>query len=393
MLTILAKALSQIDLDGETDKLICEILRGLSKALNASSSTFWLYDKITGYLSLQMTCINDGGKQTIVRDLSEVHFPTRFPVKQYRTTRKLYFDEKPFVQVIDPEDEDLRDHGAWLQSLGVKAVLQLPVIFERNFVGWIPVHSNISQNPWSEADIHQANQMANELAIGLRIKGLADQARESAILRERAEFAREIHDTLAQDFLGILIQLEVAGELCGKDEKGFREQLARLNNLAKQGLQKARQSIRSLRSPEILSDNLVAMIKRDINSNYQDSPIYLEESGLFPEIVNDAKYEIYRIVSEALSNAVRHAYAQEILVMFAAAPNLSIQVQDDGVGIPRLAQDSQCHGIEIMHERAHKIGAEISIGNNAKSGTTVNIAIPPALALYRDEGKRENGKD
>ncbi|MDJ0621768.1 MAG: hypothetical protein QNJ17_02315 [Desulfocapsaceae bacterium] len=54
MLTILAKALSQIDLDGETDKLICEILRGLSKALNASSSTFWLYDKVTGYLSLQM---------------------------------------------------------------------------------------------------------------------------------------------------------------------------------------------------------------------------------------------------------------------------------------------------------------------------------------------------
>ena len=46
-----------------------------------------------------------------------------------------------------------------------------------------------------------------------------------------------------------------------------------------------------------------------------------------------------------------------------------------------------------MHERAHKIGAEISIGNNAKSGATVNIVIPPALALYRDEGKRENGKD
>ncbi|MDJ0621769.1 MAG: GAF domain-containing sensor histidine kinase [Desulfocapsaceae bacterium] len=338
-----------------------------------------------------MTCINDGGKQDIIRDLPEAHFPTNFPVKQYRTTRKLYFGGRPFVQVIDPEDEDLRDHGAWLQSLGVKAVLQLPVIFERNFVGWIPVHSNISREPWSEADIHQANQMANELAIGLRIKELADQARESAILKERAEFAREIHDTLAQDFLGILIQLEVAEELCGKDEEGFREQLARLNHLAKQGLQEARRSIRSLRSPEILSDNLVAMIKRDIKTNLQNVPIFVEESTPFPDIVNDAKYEIYRIVSEALANAVRHADAQEIVVMFTAAPNLSIQIRDDGIGIPSIAQDSQCHGMEIMHERAHKIGAEISIDTYAKSGTTVNVAIPPTLALYRDEGNR--GRD
>lgn len=391
MQTILAKALSQVDLHGETDKLICEILRGLSKALNASSSTFWQYDKVTGDLALQITCINDGGNQTILRDLPEAHFPTRFPVKQYRTTRKLYFEEKPFVQVIDPEDEDLRDHGAWLQSLGVKAVLQLPVIFERNFVGWIPVHSNVSQDPWSEEEIHQATQMASELAIGLRIKELADQARESAILKERAEFAREIHDTLAQDFLGILIQLEVAEELYGKDEKGFRDQLARIHNLAKQGLQEARSSINSLRSPEILSDNLVAMIRSDIRNNYENTAIYVEEKGSFPEIVNDAKYEIYRIVSEALANAVRHADAQEILVMFTAAPNLSIHIQDDGIGIPNLTPDSQCHGIDIMHERAHKIGAEISIGNNAKSGTTVNIAIPPTLALYRNEGRR--GKD
>ena len=391
MLNILAKALSQIDCHDETDRLICEILRALSKALDASSSTFWQYDRVTGLLSLQITCINEYGNQTITREMPQVDLPTIFSVKQYRTTRRLYFEGKPFVQVINLEDEDLRDHGEWLQSLGIKAVLQLPLIFQDNFVGWIPVHSNISQAPWSEADIEMAIEMANELAIGLRIKELADQAKESVVLKERANFSREMHDTLAQDFMGILLQLEVAEEFYGKDETRFKKHLTQIRKLAERGLQEARQSIHSFRSAEAASDNLVSMIRRDLVTSYENAPVFLKEKGYFPEIVANAKYEVYRIISEALSNAIRHSGADEIMVVFTAAPKLVIQIKDNGIGMPLLGSGQQNYGIEIMHERAHKIGAEIKIVNNSDSGTTIDIALPQTLATYKGYGN--NGEN
>ena len=391
MLNILAKALSQIDCHDETDRLICEILRALSKALDASSSTFWQYDRVTGLLSLQITCINEYGNQTITREMPQVDLPTIFSIKQYRTTRRLYFEGKPFVQVINLEDEDLRDHGEWLQSLGIKAVLQLPLIFQDNFVGWIPVHSNISQAPWSEADIQMASEMANELAIGLRIKELADQAKESVVLKERANFSREMHDTLAQDFMGILLQLEVAEEFYGKDETRFKKHLTQIRKLAERGLQEARQSIHSFRSAEAASDNLVSMIRRDLVTSYENAPVFLKEKGYFPEIVTNAKYEVYRIISEALSNAIRHSGADEIMVIFTAAPKLVIQIKDNGIGMPLLGSGQQNYGIEIMHERAHKIGAEIKIVNNSDSGTTIDIALPQTLATYKGYGN--NGEN
>ena len=384
MQKILAKALNQIDCHDEGYRLIGEILKGLSSALDASSSTFWEYDKKTGLLSLQLSCISDGGDLTLYKDNLDVPFPTSFPIKKYRTTRQLYFEEKPFVQVIDIKDEDLRDHGQWLQSLGVKAVLQLPVVFENDFVGWIPVHSSISKNPWNNRDIQLASELANELAIGLRIKELADQVQEASVFRERAYIAGEIHDTMAQDFFGILVQLDLAELYSGKDEKLLKTHLSRIRKLAEQGLKEARRSIHNFKSDDRMSENLVSMIRSNIETNFEDASIYFEEIGQFPEIVNDAKYEIYRIINEALSNAIRHSNADEIKVVFSSERGLTIQIKDNGIGIsPCKTSQPQNYGIEIMHERARKIGIEIDIYKNLDSGTTVDLSISPGLVVSR----------
>lgn len=391
MTSILSNALGKIGFNHDTDELICEILIEITKALSASSSTFWQYDKLTGILELQITCLSTEGTPRIIQEAPAAEIPTSFSVKKYRTTRKLYFEEKPFVQVIDLKDPDLSDHGEWLQSLGVKAVLQLPVIFLKDFLGWIPVHSCLSEDPWSENEIKLASEMASELAIGLRIKDLAEQAKYAAVLKERANFAREIHDTLAQALMGILIQAEAAEEFYGKDEKFFKKHLDEVRKLAKQSLREARRSIHALRNLDDIGDNLLTMIRKAVVSSYDEEPVYIEQNGTFPNLLNEARYEVYRIVNEALSNAVRHAEATEIKVMLSSDPYLSIQVVDNGCGLSLAGEEKTHYGLEIMQERAHKIGAEVKISSRQGSGTTVEIVIPPALVI--DQGVEKYGKN
>ncbi len=377
MSNILSKALSKIGFEHDTDVLICEILIAITKTLNASSSTFWQYDKLTGILDLQITCLNIDENFEIIKDApDDADIPTSFPVKTYRTTRKLYFEGKPFVQVIELDDPDLSDHGEWLHSLGVKAVLQLPVMFLNDFVGWIPVHSCESEKPWTEKEITLAAEMAEELAIGIRIKELAEQARYTAVLKERANFAREIHDTLAQGLMGIILQVEAAEEFYGKNEKRFKQHFDQVRKLAKHSLQEARKSISTLRTPEVMGDNLVTMIRKFVINNYDEIPVYVESNEAFPNLLSEAKYEVYRIINEALSNAVRHARATEIKVIFSGEPQVSIQIVDNGRGMPQISEKQPSYGIEIMQERAQKIGANVNFYSQQDDGTTVEIIIP-----------------
>lgn len=376
MSNILSKALSKIGFEHDTDALICEILIAITKALNASSSTFWQYDKLTGILDLQITCLNINGNFEIIKDAPDADIPMSFPVKTYRTTRKIYFEGNPFIQTIDLDDPDLSDHGEWLHSLGVKAVLQLPVMFLKDFVGWIPVHSCESEYPWTEKEIKLATEMAEELAIGIRIKELAEQARYTAVLKERANFAREIHDTLAQGLMGIILQVEAAEEFYEKDEKRFKQHFDEVRKLARHSLQEARKSISTLRTPEVMGDNLITMIRKFVINNYDEIPVYVESDDFFPNLLSEAKYEVYRIINEALSNAVRHARATEIKVIFTSDSHVSIQIVDNGQGMPRISEKQPNYGLEIMQERAQKIGANVKISSQQGVGTTVEIIIP-----------------
>lgn len=381
MANILSNALNTIGFDHDPNELIGEILVSLNRELNASSSTFWRYDKMTGLLSLDITCVNEDGNLEIIRDVEEVGFPTLFSVKKYRTTRKLYFEGKPFVQVIDLADEDLKDHGEWLQSMGVKAVLQLPIIFQNDFVGWIPVHSNVSKNPWAAEDIKKAKDFANELAIGLRIKELTDQVKASAVLQERTNFAREIHDTLAQGFVGILLQLDVAEAFIGKDDARFRNHFNQARKLAELSLAEARKSIKSLRSVAEAGKNIITMLRKDVFKTYDNAPIFIEEKGDFPEIKPEAKYEVHRIICEALSNSMRHSQADEIKIVFSSSPDTKIDIIDNGIGMSQLTSGTQSYGLEIMHERAEKIGAQVEIASEPEYGTRVSLFIPRALVV------------
>ena len=207
----------------------------------------------------------------------------------------------------------------------------------------------------------------------------AEERERSAIVAERTRFAREIHDSLAQGFTGVVVQLNAAeGHLASQPERA-RRHLDRARDLARQSLDEARRSARALR-PGVLDDgNLLAAIERiacDLTAGtgiafaarLEGDPYALSE---------ETEAQLLRIGQEALTNAVRHARQRRIEVHLRYAPrSAALEVRDDGCGIGG-APHAGC-GLVNMAERARQLGGELKIHSRPGQGTSITATVPGA---------------
>jgi signal transduction histidine kinase len=81
---------------------------------------------------------------------------------------------------------------------------------------------------------------------------------------------------------------------------------------------------------------------------------------------------LYRIAQEAISNAVKHGKAKNIVISLETRDDgISLQVKDDGVGLPDLPPKNRGMGLRIMAHRASMIGAEFGARRDDAGGTVV----------------------
>jgi ligand-binding sensor domain-containing protein/signal transduction histidine kinase len=234
-----------------------------------------------------------------------------------------------------------------------------------------------------------------------RWRVLAVEAQWAAVLRERGRMAREIHDTLAQGFVGVSVQLElVARLLAGSREAAPKatmepvvEQLDQARALVRASLAEARTSIWDLRSgaagapnpssidqPEDLPSRLRRSCTRIAGGS--STKVYLQVKGTYRPVSPKIEEELLRIGQEAVANAVRHASATRIDVQLVyESARVSLRVEDDGRGFtPAMGTDGPegHYGIRGMQERAGEIDAALSLESTIGAGTRVSVEAPLA---------------
>jgi signal transduction histidine kinase len=223
-------------------------------------------------------------------------------------------------------------------------------------------------------------------AVHLDTALLFTALREKATLHERRRLAREMHDGIAQEiaFLGYLVDGLAA--TAGTEE--HRTELLQLRTRLTGVVADVRRSVQTLRTEAGNSPSLGAAIA-SIGRHLSDSsglPIMVTVDERPTRLRPDVEAELLRIAQEGLTNAVRHAGATRILVTCRVdAPEAEIVVSDDGAGLRPGRRDS--HGIEIMHERARLIGAELTIGRARPHGTVLTVLLP-APTPARDGASR-----
>jgi two-component sensor histidine kinase len=205
-------------------------------------------------------------------------------------------------------------------------------------------------------------------------------SRYRAVAEERANIARDIHDTLAQGYAGIALQLEAAQQMIDRDPRQAKGLLNEALSLVRHSRDESHLSIDILRS---LSRNdrldvLVAHCIRQLQSASEaaiELQVTGEQTALSYHLVNN----VFRIVQEAAANAVHHANARKISVRIGyARSEIRIEVEDDGKGfVPNgVPGPDQGHfGLTGMRERCVVINASFELESTPK-GTSIRVRVP-----------------
>uniref|UniRef100_A0A8J6ZHG3 AAA family ATPase n=1 Tax=Desmonostoc muscorum LEGE 12446 TaxID=1828758 RepID=A0A8J6ZHG3_DESMC len=208
------------------------------------------------------------------------------------------------------------------------------------------------------------------------------RAEEASILEERNRMAREIHDTLAQAFTGVLLHVGSVTQMLVDDSGSaqiYLERLEKIDELARTGLAEARRSVVALR-PQLLEENtLQSALHRlvtQMRSTTKTTLIY-ESKGIVYSLPTEVENHLLRIGQEALTNAIKYANASTILVelVYNDAQCL-LRVKDDGQGFG-LGSISLPSGFGLLgiSERAERIGAHLAIQSQPGQGTEIVVIV------------------
>jgi len=213
----------------------------------------------------------------------------------------------------------------------------------------------------------------------MRVRAIRSQF--DAILAERTRIAREIHDTLAQDFVGVSVQLELTAHLLAQsrvEEAG--QQVDRTRDLVREGLADARRSIWDLRatgSAATLPTRLTQLTEQSATGNLKTE---INIGGTYRALSPTLENEVVRIAQEAVANSVRHSGASRVGLDLRYHPNeVALRVCDNGCGFqandPTLTAKGH-FGLQGMRERADQIGGTLNVESSPESGTIVTLKVP-----------------
>jgi PAS domain S-box-containing protein len=209
----------------------------------------------------------------------------------------------------------------------------------------------------------------------------AEMAHERAMfLEEKTRLAGEIHDSLAQSFTGISMQLGMAREVMTDKDNELLGYLERANDLARFGLAEARRSVLTL-EPMIIKDaglieSLQMLVERSnipgrLRCTFRSN---LENDEILPVVV---RQDLLRIAQEAISNALRHAKSTVISVNLRSdPPNLILKVKDNGRGITTEAETREGFGFANMRARVKKLKGTLDIRTAPGRGTSIVVCVP-----------------
>lgn len=263
-----------------------------------------------------------------------------------------------------------REHPDMHSFLGV------PIVSPDGVMGAFYLTDKRDAPAFSPEDQQLIELLAAHAGIAITNARLYERSRELSILSERNRMALELHDVVSQKLFSLILTAEAAATLLDRDTEAAREQMTRIQQLAREALGELRSLILGLRPPELERDGLGGTLRKEVAmlSRLHDIEIRLELDGEPAETSNAG--EVLRIAQEALHNALAHAGATQVLIRLGGAGDqVIVEVTDDGVGFapddPELR--SRHLGLTSMEERARELGGRLEIRSAPGAGTTVRL--------------------
>jgi signal transduction histidine kinase len=358
------------------DEFLGQVMAAITRELRGASSFLRLRNFETNCLTLELV-IQDGR----VVNPAEAKYPEWFQSIPLDQQQPGFLKRQAVVINLTDNLAPLSAaHRSYLLQLGVQTLLAIPLHLGTELIGSLAFQFNESRE-FRPQEIEMALALESQAVLAIQVTRLAKAARQSAVLEERNRLAGEIHDGLAQSFTAICMQLGVAQEELTSNMGDPLCRIQRAVELANLGLAEARRSAHDLHLNTAgqagLSATLQDLVERSavagrLRCDFRSENV--PEKSLPPS----TQHELLRIAQEAIHNAVRHAHPTSIEVSLQwDAPNLILQVKDNGSGISSVSLDkSEGFGLTNMRTRATQIGATLEIQTALGHGTIVTVNVP-----------------
>jgi PAS domain S-box-containing protein len=281
-----------------------------------------------------------------------------------------------------PDDGDrapaLMRFKAHLRELGVHTILFVPMLVAGRVSGFIGIRFSVKRD-FRREEIELTLALAQQATLAIQLTLLSAQGRQSAVMAERNRMARDIHDTLAQGFAGVIVQLEAAGEAMSQSRTAIvSDRLNQAGDLARESLREARRSMQALRPQALEEKQLSEALKDLVKKTTAGTTVKAEftSQGEQQKLPPEWESNLLRIGQEALTNVLRHARASKfnVLLVFDSR-EIRLNLRDDGCGFdPKRRHEG--FGLRGMRERAEGMGGQLSIESSNGKGTMISIVLP-----------------
>ncbi|MDX2022599.1 MAG: triple tyrosine motif-containing protein [Deltaproteobacteria bacterium] len=218
------------------------------------------------------------------------------------------------------------------------------------------------------------------VALVMRARSQERRRQQTLLAAERRRISQDIHDSLEQTFVAMRFQMDAARLVLGANEPA-QGPLERTMSLMNRAMKETRAAIWALRAEFPGKADLVSQIAIVAGeaSQGQGLQVQVKATGEPFALPVEVQRHALQITREALSNAMKHAKAANVLVEISfTAASVMIRMTDDGQGFslqPSVTLAGH-YGLSGMKERAQQIRAQLDIQSTPGKGTTVALTIP-----------------
>jgi GAF domain-containing protein len=258
----------------EPEKFLGQMLSTICRQLSGLSVALWLCNEPTESMTLQLITDSTGAS-----DIHENRLLTNSPLSWGRNCgyQELLFAACSVLcedTATDPRlCGEMRDY---FLMTGVRKFLAVPIVAEGRVRGMITVR-HAERPPYRIEEVELAQALAHQVMLAIRITEVGEQSRQTAILAERNRMARDVHDTLAQGFTGVIVQLEAAEYAISEgDRQDANRHLRQARELARSSLSEARRSVHALRPQALEEVNFWQALKGIVKST-TSGPLFRQD--------------------------------------------------------------------------------------------------------------------
>ena len=259
----------------------------------------------------------------------------------------------------------------------------LPLVYQREEIGRLVLSPRAPGEGFSDADRDLLEDLARQAEVAVHAVRLAadlQTSRERLVAtreEERRRLRRDLHDGLGAQLAGLNVQAGTLRRLIPTDPDVADEVVVELRQELRSAIADIRRLVYDLRPPALDDLGLVESLRRlaeRYGSEGEQLQVLVEAPEDLPDLPAAVEVAVYRITQEALTNVARHARAQTCVVRIAVNDNVTLEIVDDGVGIP--AERSAGVGLSSMRERASELGGSCTVESAPESGTGVLVRLP-----------------